>query len=243
VIENDRRVYAKPPIIEALIHIGIQPPEGRSFAVTESVYQYIREDYPEREEIQRAQIKFDQGLMEPLQAKVGYRYVTIDKKQILQAQIDSFTFSRLAPYTSWEDLKNEAQRLWIFYQESIAPLAVTRLAVRYINKLDLPLPIRDFRDYLRTYPEVSSDMPIGLEGYLMQLQMPCPEQQALVTLSQTLLPLSTPDFISIQLDIEVTSSQIVSEDEDSWAILEKLRTIKNEMFEACITNRTRELIR
>ncbi|MGA7954867.1 MAG: TIGR04255 family protein [Gloeobacterales cyanobacterium] len=243
MIESDRRVYTKAPIIEALIHIGIQPPEGKSFSVTENVYPYIKEDYPDREEIQRAQIKFDQGLMEPSQVvQVGYKYSTSDKKQILQAQIDGFTFSRLAPYTTWEDLRNEAQRLWKFYQESVAPLAITRLAVRYINKLDLPLPIRDFRDYLRTYPEVSSDMPIGLEGYLMQLQIPYPEQQAIVTLSQTLLPLSTPEFISIQLDIEVTSSQVLG-DEDSWATLEKLRTIKNEMFEASITNRTRELIR
>lgn len=101
MIESDRRIYTKAPIIEALIHIGIQPPEGKSFAVTESVYQHIKEDYPEREEIQRAQIKFDQGLMEPSQAKVGYRYATSDRKQILQAQIDGFTFSRLAPYTTW----------------------------------------------------------------------------------------------------------------------------------------------
>ncbi len=243
VIERAQTAYTKAPILESLIHIGIHPPEGISSSVIAHMHQHIDEKYPGCEEIQRTELKFGPGLPESSQAQVvGYKYSSSDGKQILQAQTDSFTFSRLAPYVGWEKLRDESQRLWVFYQELVAPVAVTQLAVRYINRLDLPLPIRDIRDYLRTYPEISSDMPINLGSYLMQIQMPYPEQQATVILNQSLLEPNVPDCISIQLDIAVASGQVF-ENEDYWAELEKLRTVKNEMFEACITNRTRELLR
>jgi uncharacterized protein (TIGR04255 family) len=49
---------------------------------------------------------------------------------------------------------------------------ITRLVVRYINKIDIPLPVGDLKEYLRTFPEVSSDLPQGLSGYFLQLQIP-----------------------------------------------------------------------
>ncbi|MNC96343.1 hypothetical protein D3C83_136960 [compost metagenome] len=52
-----------------------------------------------------------------------------------------------------------------------------------------------------------------------------------------------PGHISIVLDIDVFRLGIESwKDSEVWAFLDKLRGRKNEIFEACITDRTRELI-
>src|SRR5207253_4384748 len=101
---------------------------------------------------------------------IGYTFTSSDGLQAFQSRLDGFTFSRLAPYNGWESFCSEARRLWNIYREVTQPQAVTRAAVRYINRLDLPLPIRDLKDYLRTVPEVSPDLPQGLSGYFMQLQ-------------------------------------------------------------------------
>jgi uncharacterized protein (TIGR04255 family) len=106
------------------------------------------------------------------QAQVGYDFPSGDGKQIFQARLDGFAFSRLAPYDCWESFRDEGRRLWEIYRTVAQPEVVTRIGVRYINRLDLPLQNLDFKHYLRTVPEVSPDLPQGLSGYFMQLRIP-----------------------------------------------------------------------
>jgi uncharacterized protein (TIGR04255 family) len=116
--------------------------------------------------------------------------------------------------------------------------------VRYINRLDLPLPLEDFKDYLRTVPEVSSDLPQGLSGLLMQLAIPQEDIGALLLLNEALLPSPDPDTVSILLDIDLFRELETSIDEEElWRTLDQFRVRKNYVFEACITERTKELIR
>ena len=49
---------------------------------------------------------------------------------------------------------------------------VVRMAVRYINRLDLPGPGVDLKEYLKTWPEASADLAQPLASFLMQLDDP-----------------------------------------------------------------------
>ena len=120
---------------------------------------------------------------------------------------------------------------------------ITRLALRYINRLDLPLPLRDLKDYLRTVPEISPNMTQELSGYFMQLQLPQADLDAILVLSQTLIPPPEPNIVSVVLDFDLFfKDNVPSEDRDIWKQFEVLRTRKNKVFEACITDKTRRLI-
>ncbi|MDR4483723.1 MAG: TIGR04255 family protein [Nitrospirales bacterium] len=111
---------------------------------------------------------------------------------------------------------------------------------RYINKLDLPLPLHDFKDYLRTVPEISPDMTQGLSGYFMQLQLPQVDLEAILVLNQTLIPPPEPSVVSVVLDFDLfCKDNVPSKDQDIWNRFEVLRTRKNKVFEACITDKTR----
>src|SRR5439155_20169394 len=79
----------------------------------------------------------------------GYFFKSQDEKVISQFRIDGFTFNRLRPYTSWEDIFPQAMELWRLYLEVAKPLAVMRLAVRYINHILLPPGAEKFENYLR----------------------------------------------------------------------------------------------
>jgi uncharacterized protein (TIGR04255 family) len=115
--------------------------------------------------------------------------------------------------------------------------------VRYINRIDIPLPLNDFKDYLRTVPEVSPDLPQGLSGYLMQLVMPL-EDKAIAVITETLIPPPSPNFISIVLDIDVSVPDIMPSDSNViWETLEKLRGKKNLVFNACLTAKAKELFK
>jgi len=174
---------------------------------------------------------------------VGFVLASRDKKQILQLQLESFTFSRLAPYQSWEPFRDEARRLWVVYRESLKVEQVKRLAVRYINRIDIPKPPIEIKDYLRTGPEISPQLPQKLAGYFLQMNIPQEDIKSTLLLNETIVPPPNPESVSIVLDIDLFSDlNVPTDEEEVWKFFEDLHVRKNQIFEACITDRTRELI-
>ena len=51
-------------------------------------------------------------------AQVGLRLHSSDEKYVAQFRLAGFTLSRLPPYEKWENLLDEARRLWAIYVES-----------------------------------------------------------------------------------------------------------------------------
>ena len=239
--------YSKAPLTEAVLDIRVELPSEITLQQLKDVQAGEKEKYPRREDIIIVVGHMSMGSQVGASAQQthnGYRFVSQDSRQIFQARLDGFTFSRLAPYETWESFRNEACRLWEVYRLIAKPKNITRLALRYINRLDLPLPLKDFKDYLRTIPEISPDMSQGLSGYFMQLQLPQLELEAMLHLNQTLIPPPSPNLVSVVLDFDLfCKDNVPSEDLDIWKRFEKLRIRKNEIFEACITNKTRRLIK
>ncbi|MGJ5673714.1 MAG: TIGR04255 family protein [Nostochopsis sp.] len=238
--------YSRAPITEALIDIQVRLPQEVKLDVLAQVYSSIQTEYPKREEMLMFQGQIIAGASvgaTASQSQIGYKVFSDDQKQILQVRLDGFTFSRLAPYDCWETFRDEAKRLWSIYQSLTHPEAIARLAVRYINRLDIPLPVGDLKDYLRTFPEVSPDLPQGLSGYFMQLQIPQDNLTTMLILNQALVPPPTPEFVSILLDLDLFAERDIPKDEIGlWGTLEQMHEQKNKAFEACITDHTRDLI-
>src|ERR1700722_11726801 len=84
----------------------------------------------------------------------GYACWATDKRRVVQARVNGFSFAHLAPYDRWEVLRDDAKVWWSRYGELTHPARVTRCAVRFINRLELPLPMGDLSDYLRRLPEM-----------------------------------------------------------------------------------------
>ena len=239
--------YAHAPLTEALIDIRVELPTEVGLSKLLEVHQHAhQEDYPRREQLLVVHGQMSIGPevgASARQSSNGYRFISKDGRQIFQARLDGFTFSRLAPYEAWEPFRDEAHRLWNAYRSIANPKNITRIGIRYINRLDLPLPMTDFKDYLKTVPEVSSGMSQGLSGYFMQLQLPQVDLNAMLVLNQALIPPPTPKLVSVLFDIDLYSDSDLASDEQSlWERLEAFRIRKNKVFEASITDRVRRLI-
>lgn len=164
-----QRHYTGAPITEAVIDLRVEILSEITLSILKGLQHSTELDYPVCEEmlVVQGQIQACPSIAAiASQTIIGYRFLSGDRKQIFQARLDGFTFSRLAPYDKWETFRDEARRLWELYRAVANPKSVNRVAVRYINRLDLPIPLSDFKDYLRTVPEVSPDLPQGLSDYL-----------------------------------------------------------------------------
>jgi uncharacterized protein (TIGR04255 family) len=246
-------VYSKAPITEALLDIRVELPPSFEFSKLGNLYKAVNSDYPRFENTLAIENNLLTGQSITHQTTTtftGFRFWHKHQKQVIQAQLDGFTFSRLTPYEGWEAFSKEAKRLWEIYCEVTEPQHITRIALRYINRFDFPLPMQDFSDYLRTTPNVPSDLTDGISDYLMQLRIPEPElpdhgSSGWLSLTEAILPSEgDPSTVSVILDIELSyETDLNRKTKDCWELFEKMHNRKNEVFEACITDKTRELIR
>lgn len=243
--------YKNSPITEALIDFRTSQTTHASEGDVLNLAQANRgreEDYPTPEELYFFEGMFSTDaspIAHATKSHIGYKFTSADRRYIFQPTTVGFTVNRLAPYEAWESFQDEAKKLWNNYLELAKVTTVTRIAVRYINKINLPLPFNDFRDYLSTLPEVSSAMPTALSSYFMQLQIPLPTHEARVILTQALLEPSKENVATVLLDLDVFKENLLIELSSSggseWKILDELHEEAGLIFEACITDETRRL--
>jgi uncharacterized protein (TIGR04255 family) len=251
---TERAHYANAPITEALIDLRITHAQHLSADDLGTIGERIGDRYPTQEPmyLHSGQISLQQP-EDPMQVETthqrgGFIFTNQNKQQIFQARMDGFTFSTLAPYDSWEPFRDEARRLWRLYRSVAKVESITRAAVRYINRIDIPsAPTAQLERYLRTYPEVSADMPSEgfLTNFFMQVQLWQFDLQCLLIVNETSVPPPNDETTSIQLDLdlfrELEEPWTANEDAAAWDFLEQLHDRKNEVFEASITDATRRL--
>lgn len=240
------RHYDKAPITEAIIDLRVRPRAELSLEELDQL-QSGEVRYSQRELLFEAH-----GLIEvrpggaasasARQEQHGFRFKSDDGKDIWQARKNGFAFSRLAPYQDWRVFRDEARRLWDIYRGRVKPDRLIRLAVRYINRIDIPQPGVDLKQFFRTSPEVSPELPQQLSGFFMQLRIAQDDLPGHLLLNQTIVPPPNPSTVSVVLDIDLFGDQGIPEDEPKvWDYFERLHERKNEVFEACITDQAREL--
>src|ERR1035437_6144070 len=129
------------PIREALIDIRVRLPEGTGMETLDRIFSKIQTEYPEKKERRRWEQLFDLSgtPASPKESLDGYICKSADGRQIAQIRLDGFTFNRLPEYENWENLQREAERLWKIYSEIAGPESIMRIALRYINAINLPL--------------------------------------------------------------------------------------------------------
>jgi uncharacterized protein (TIGR04255 family) len=230
---------SRAPIVEALVDIRVYP-EVPQLSDLDRFQAVVQSDFPERRKVVHVTGNFD--LRDAERPKVttaepdvkGYAFWSADKKRVVQARRDGFSFSHLNPYDQWTTLRDQARSLWTKYVSLMNPATTTRWALRFINRIELPLPMSDLADYLRTLPRISDDLPQQVTGLFMRVVLPFPPATVIVT--QAVDAGLTEDKLPIVLDIDVfEEGQLPCDGDEVWTHLETLRKIKNDVFFSSLT--------
>lgn len=240
-------VFPNPPITEALLDIRCKLPPEVHLSSLAILHDAIRDRYPNKRERKsfEANIQINpEGQMEvlaPPGQPDGYLFTSADGRQIVQARLDGFTFNRLKPYVRWETFRDEGKIHWRAYVEVARPEAISRVALRYINRIEAPLPLRDFREYVLTTPEIAPGLPQGLSNFLMRLEVPDPRSGNIAVITETMEPTKN-DRLPLILDIDVIREAVFDpRTEDYWEVFEQLHDFAEEIFFRTITDKAREL--
>ncbi len=252
---DNYETFPNPPIAEALIDIRATLHKEITLETVASFVEEVKDRFPQKEEKFHWEAQLELKPRElpsisghPVAGTVeGYLFRSSDNTKVVQSRLDGFTFNKLKPYENWNVFSNEARELWNHYIKIVKPKNVTRLALHYINRIEIPLPIKDLKDYILTVPEIAPGIPDTLANFVMRLTIENKELECHAIITETIEPQELKDehpFVPLIFDIDVYKILALDPmDEEIWNIMMNLRKFKNEIFFKSLTDKTKRLFR
>lgn len=232
---------SRPPLREAIIDLHLR--EELPITLVEGLRSLTVPDFSTGTEIKFGTFQFALGT--PSHASVtrdevqGIRFEALDGSKVLQYRRNGMTLSILKNYVSWEPFLSAARELWTRFLGISGPVTVTRLGVRYINAIEVPLGA-DFDDYLEAAPRIPSKLPQVLSSFFQRMVIPFRDISAYAIMTQALEP-PTETGLPTVIDIDaVADCSIAGAGPEIWERVSILRDIKNLVFFASVTPKTLE---
>ena len=240
-----RTRLANPPISEALIDIRIAGAEP-SQEVLKSLGSSLKDRYPRMDERRAFEAKVSpaKGSVESKdRGFFGYFLQSQDEKTTVQLKKNGFTLNRLNPYTGGDRLVEEALGLWQQYANVVRPEAVSRLAIRYINRLDLPFKDGDgLERFLHAPPIVPQGLPQRVTDFMTRLVV-VDSATGITTIVNQVLNLAPGGPVPFILDLDVFKlatllATLPTESAQLDRHLQSLRTAAKSAFFGSLTEET-----
>ena len=234
-----------PPIIEALIDLRLTYAEQIDVIDFEKAYQMLGESrYSKKESIYSGSVRFKidpKGQMNSSSKKmadiIGYKFTDEDRGFILQLTLAGFTLSKIKPYENWEHLKEEAVRCWNILIGIKVPSVIHRLAVRYINRIEMPPVPFKVEEYLLFRPEIPDYKEENINEYGMQISMPQNDINSVLILQQSMRRQSDKKIMLVlDIDLYKSTKYSVKDIDKILEDLELLRERKNLIFFGSFTD-------
>jgi uncharacterized protein (TIGR04255 family) len=244
-----RRIYKDPPIIEALCEFRFVPDQPWDWTIPGLFYREVESEFPIRREFDPFPVSFQvEGQEASIQNVASnverMQFVRQDEGALIQIGPNVVAVNHLKPYSSWENFKQMIDRALNVYRKVASPQAISRIGLRYINRLEFPgLQSVDIDRFLLAAPAVPSTVPQTFTSWLQRVEIPFEQANGLLALhsgsarsegQQNVAFLLDLDFITLQAELVKLDSAM------EWA--EKAHDEIEKTFEACITDETRKLL-
>ena len=235
-------VYSRPPITEAVIGINFSSQIPKT-ALNE-FEKKIKTHYSNHQVISNYNI--DLMLSNQISTKSnkqdGCRCSTEDMTQLVVLWPSSFIVSQLAPYQGWDHFYRRFVRDWVLLKKIIGFQPISRIGVRYINRIDIPAeePLIEHEKYINIYPKMP-DILQPTTSYALQAAVQLKNIDCLLNINTAIVPSPLLRHASFIIDQDIFKVDPPQNNDDIYELLGKIRTEKNTVFEACISDLAREL--
>jgi len=243
--------YNNPPIQEAVFDVRFRFANNPSIEILEGIWKLVEEAFPKKETIQNFQTKVEFNptdkvpVVNSTSETYGLRLTTQDGSRVVQIKRDGFTFSRLNGYDGWKQFLEEATELLGKYSDACKPEYVERIALRYINSIQIPETTFKIDDYFLTAPQVGSIIPQSILRFFSQVMIKDDGSNTLAIINQTINPPKREGETTFILDIDAFQEavRIDPASYDFVKSIEQIKTFRTLIFEGSITDKTRNLFK
>ena len=240
--------YKHAPITEAVIEIKID--SALNQAEVEKATTKFRTHYPQDQRVENVTLAL---LIDAkpggdpktwVDRNIGHRRSSLDLTQLLVLFPSSLMVSQLAPYPGWDQFYRRFCRDWRIWKKAVGFKTVSRIGVRYINRIDIPMLEKnvEHETYLNVYPKLP-DIISHVGAYAVQAVSSFEDIGCKLTLNSAVVPAPILDHASFIVDQNIAREiDPPQSDKAIFQLLNEIRMKKNAVFEACVTDRARALI-
>ncbi|WP_162184713.1 TIGR04255 family protein [Sphingomonas hengshuiensis] len=238
--------YSSPPIIEAVIEVRFGEPAKDTRLLKASDWLKPRYSNVSIEEQIEANVDFPTRHAEFVSGGRRYRHSSDDLADAVVLSHTGVAWTRLAPYEGWDQFLSRASQELKSVLKALASPRLTRIGLRFINRIDVPSDIdglAHYEEYINYRIEAGPLMEPSM-GYQWLIRSHHSNHNLIAILQSATVPPEIPGTSAFTLDIDIASVENVPQSSDT--VSEKLghmRELKNDIFEAGITEKARELYR
>lgn len=232
--------YDAPPIIEAVIQFQYAEPVSK---VTQTkLLKRLKREYANELALQTVEASVDFGKRQAaFAAEPKTKLSSHDETDVLIIDPTTLTWSRLAPYQGWNSFFERVKSDADIAHNLSGYRQINQLGVRYVNRIDVPGQKGVFRyeDYLTINLSLPENWD-SINNYGWRLEKIYPELGLLANIQSAIIAPEIPNHAAFLLDIDVIRpNEISAKIEEVFLQLEKMRCLKNEIFELSITDTAR----
>jgi len=109
--------FNNPPITEAIFDIRVDLSKEVNLETLSSFGDSVKDRFPDKKNRRKigGGFQFREGsqprVIAPTDEVYGYQFHSLDKKQVVQARLDGFSFNQLKPYSNWDEFSQNAFKL------------------------------------------------------------------------------------------------------------------------------------
>ena len=236
--------YQEDSIIEALCEVVFAPGDPWDPTVFGAFRHRITDELlPIRESgevVDFALQPAKDGLKHVTHRSPRMRFFSSDRARLAQVGENVLVANVLRPYPHWEVFKPFILQTFRAYVAAASPVRVERLTLRYIDRIELPDEASVLGDWVATTsPYLPTYLADAQQGAFNRVEKPVDGGTEALTLT---LDVDEGTRV-LRLDTELVSVGPAMEPAALDPLLESLHDRINEIFEACISERTRELLK
>lgn len=245
---GERPSYANPPIQEGLCQLTFARPVHWSVATPGLLYEQLRAQYPADPEVREqveASLQVGPAGAGPNftvnQGKSTFIYKDSGGTRLVVAGPDVLSVNSLRPYEGWLKLKARLEEAYKTFESVFKELPpVSRVALRYINRVEIPPGHMDTDDFFNVVIRTADDGRAPFRGFIQRVESALPDDAVSIsTFASMPSNLKENPFL---LDLEVYKDGLnLGSLEEIVELADSLKGVENREFESSITDKTREL--
>ena len=239
--------YQRPPIVEAVIEFQLA--SSLSPQDLKTLRSYLLDQFPTEEEISTFSfhLDFDTGRATVKTDALGFKLTSIDGSAVRVIRNAALAFSSVGLYGGWENFSGSVRHDMDEYVRQVKrKIAISRVGVRYINRIDIPYAAGgkyETGDYVTYNLQTPASMGSTTQVAIQARHSIGEADHCEVIVNSTTAPSPLINHSSIIVDLDIVKiGDVPAPGDQLWELVQRMRGYKNDVFEAAITDKTRELI-
>lgn len=239
------RKYANPPLVEAVCEFRFTPDTQWDMTIPGLLYEKLKDEFPRREQRLFQEIELTRGpdgLEQQIRTNERILFLMEDKKIVVQVGPRLLAINCLKPYPTWEGFKPKIARAFETLSTATEVRGLQRLALHYINRIEIPASAPRLEDYFELYLHLGPQLPQDIVNFIVGCEFPYANSRDMCRVQLTPAPSGAPESLTMILSIDYFLAKprgIEPEQAMDW--VEQAHQSVEEIFEGCITDGLRKL--